>query len=147
MRLRSTKVDTRGHGVRPLNRTGSHDEGSKQRRCYLGAVGACLQDKQRDPDPLDIGDTLIPDPGPQSSDDADVPGNLGPADDLWDLPELNAPPVPEQSLPHWQRSPEETKLLELIALYRTMFPPLLLDELQPVLPAPRSLYYRPHFYN
>ncbi|KAJ6537560.1 hypothetical protein DFH09DRAFT_1283537 [Mycena vulgaris] len=112
-----------------------------------GAVGACLQDKQRDPDPLDIGDTLIPDPGPQYSDDADVPGNLGPADDLWDYPELKALPVSEQPLPHWQRSPEETKLLELIALYRTMFPPLLLDEFQPVLPAPRSLYCHPHFYN
>ncbi|KAJ6486349.1 hypothetical protein DFH09DRAFT_1291582 [Mycena vulgaris] len=112
-----------------------------------GTVGACLQDKQRDPDPLDIGDTLIPDPGPQYSDDVDVPGNLGPADDLWDYPELKAPPVSEQPLPHWQRSPEETKLLELIALYRTMFPPLLLDEFQPVLPAPRSLYCHPHFYN
>ncbi|KAF8157364.1 hypothetical protein K438DRAFT_1777359 [Mycena galopus ATCC 62051] len=43
-----------------------------------------------------------------------------------------------------ERSPEETKLLESITLYKAMFPPFPHDEFQPV---PRASYYRPHLYD
>lgn len=60
-------------------------------------------------------------------------------------PDAGPPEVPTNSD---VRSPEEA-LLEALALYNAIFPPVPLDETQPVIAvqATRNAYYREHLYN
>jgi hypothetical protein len=130
---------------------GATKKGPKKRVHTDPYAGGQASGKQAQPDAREPKRPRLSTPVASTS-QAQIPINDTPysaaedAGTLSTIPDIDFSLAPEEEGSSGDsRSPEEI-LFEAIALYNTMFPPPQLDESQPVLPAPRTSYYREHLY-